>query len=383
MRTHLPRTRVPRVVITGSGLLSPLGDTPEALRSGLRERRSGLGPLTLFPADGLPPKVTERVGQIAPFDEAACFGGRNLRPLDRFGRLVVAAAQKALGASGWSREDLAGEEVGLILGTLWSGAHTIAEFDRRGLTRGPSYVSPLDFANTVLNAAAGQAAIWHDLRGMNSTIAGGAASGLLALGYAADLLRGGRARALLAGGADELCFETLLGFERTGRLGSGAPRPFAADRDGFALAEGAALLMLEDAEAAAARGARVHGEILGHGSAFDPSRGDDPGSAARTAERAIRAALADAGIEPGAIERVSAAANGSPEGDEAEAAALRAVFGDRSLPVVAAKEWLGETLGAAGALQAIALLEESETTSCSLVGAASLDGQFAALVLAA
>jgi 3-oxoacyl-[acyl-carrier-protein] synthase II len=379
-----------RVVITGCGLLSPLGDSAAELRAALRAGRSGLGPLTLFPADGLPPAAVEKVGQIAPYDEAACFGDRNLRPLDRFGRLVVATAQKALAASGWSREQLAGEEVGLILGTLWSGVRTIAEFDRRGLTRGPSYVSPLDFANTVINAAAGQAAIWHDLRGMNSTISGGAASGILALAYAADLLRGGAAAgALLAGGADELCFEALLGFHRTGRLSPGTPRPFAADRDGFALAEGAALLMLEEAGAAAARGARIYGEVLGHGSAFDSTRGGDPAAAAHTAERAIRAALADAGVEPAAIGRVSAAANGSPDGDEAEAAALRAVFGDRPLPVAAPKEFLGETLGAAGALQVIALLgepegpEESGERGWSLVNAASLDGQFAALVLAA
>src|SRR5262245_48839821 len=114
----------PRVVITGSGLLSPLGGSAAELQAALAAGRSGLGPLSLFPQDGLPARP---VGQVAPYDEAACFGDRNLRPLDRFGRLVVAAVQQALAASGWSPERRAAEEVGLVLGTMWSGVRTIAE----------------------------------------------------------------------------------------------------------------------------------------------------------------------------------------------------------------------------------------------------------------
>src|SRR6202035_1266232 len=276
-----------RVVITGAGLLSPLGDSPEALHAALLAGRSALGPITLFPTTGL--RCTQPA-ELPASDAQALLGDRNFRPLDRISRLVATASAKARAASGWRPEMLRQTEVGLVLGTMFCGVHTIAEFDRRNLTRGPSYASPLDFANTVINAAAGQTAIWHDLRGVNSTIAGGAASGVQALAYAVD----------------ERCFEPFYGFYRAGRLcgsaadgeasGAEVPVPFDARRNGFALAEGAALLILEEAESAARRGATVLGEIHGHGGAFDPSRGEDGGRAARAVARAIGAALADAGI---------------------------------------------------------------------------------------
>jgi len=379
-----------RVVLTGAGVVSPLGDTGAALHAALLAGRSALSPVTLFPTDGLPAFL---VGELAGFDAQASLGEGNLRPLDRISRMVVVAAERALTASGFSRPLRADREVGLVLGTMLSGVRTIAEFDRRGLTRGPSYVSPLDFANTVINAAAGQTAIWHDLRGVNSTIAGSAASGLQAIASAVDLIRSGRADALLAGGADELCYETLLGFARTGRLcGAGVrPLPFDPRRSGFALAEGAALVMLEEAESAAARGAVVLAEVRGHGTAFDRSRGADPARAARAVTRALVAALDDAGLQPEAIDALSAAANGSVLGDAAEAAGIAAVFPGRpgrppkDLPISAVKGLLGEALGAGGALQVIDLLEtmrESVAVRHALIDAMGFDGQHAAVVLA-
>jgi 3-oxoacyl-[acyl-carrier-protein] synthase II len=373
-----------RVVITGAGVLSPLGDTGAELHAALRAGRSALGPVTSFPTDGLP---AFPVGELAGFDAQACLGEGNLRPLDRISRMVVVAADRALRASGFSRELRAEREVGLVLGTMLSGVRTIAEFDRRGLTRGPSYVSPFDFANSVINAAAGQTAIWHDLRGANLTMAGSAASGLQAIGSAADLIRSGRADALLAGGADELCYETLLGFARTGRLcGEGErPLPFDPRRSGFALAEGVALVMLEAAETAAARGATVLAEIRGHGTAFDSARGADPARAARAVARALTAALADAGVTPEEVDVLSAAANGSREGDAAEAAGIAAAFFGREISTVAVKALLGEALGASGALQVsdmlAAMAEESGRVRCTLVDAMGFDGQVAALVL--
>jgi 3-oxoacyl-[acyl-carrier-protein] synthase II len=354
-----------RVVVTGAGLLSPLGDDPAGVHAALVAGRSGLGPITLFPTAGLP---CVQGGEIAGFDAAAYLGAeRNLRPLDRLSRLVAAAAGRALADAGWTPDLVAGRGVGLVLGTMFCGIHTIAEFDRRGITRGPSYISPLDFANTVINAAAGQTAIWHGLTGVNSTIAGGASSGLQALAVATDLIRSGRADAVLTGGADEICFETFYGFYRAGRLCAATadrpgerPVPFDARRNGFALAEGAALLMLEAAEPAAARGGRVLAEVRGHGAAFDASRGEDDARAARAVTRAVAAALADAAVvDSAAIGFVSAAANGSPASDRQEAAGLAAALGPRApeVPVAAIKAMLGESLGAAGAFQAIDALE--------------------------
>jgi 3-oxoacyl-[acyl-carrier-protein] synthase II len=240
-----------RVVITGIGIISPLGDTPEALHSALCEGRSGLQPITLFKTDGL---VCQQAHALPAFTPETYLGKKNFRALDRTSQLVTAAAKLALDQSGWSPEMRHQQEVGLVLGTMFCSLHTISEFDRRGLTLGPSCVSPMDFANTVINAAAGQAAIWHDLRGVNSTIAGGITSGLHALAYATELIHNGQATALLAGGAEELCFESFCGFDRAGLLCGSChdvgefPIPFDARRNGFTLGEGAALLMLEHAD---------------------------------------------------------------------------------------------------------------------------------------
>jgi len=354
-----------RVVITGAGCLSCLADSPGGLHAALVAGHSGLKAIELFSTDAI---GCHQAGEIRPFDAQAYLPDRNLRPIDRTSRLLLVAAGKALAASGRPLEVAERDdgEIGLVLGTTFCSLRTIAEFDRRNLQLGPSYASPLDFANSVINAAAGQAAIWFGLRGLNSTISAGAASGLAAVGYATDQIRGGRANALLAGGAEELCFESFFGHYQAGRLCGSAgnrneekgevPIPFDARRNGFALAEGAALMMLEDAAAAAERGAPVLAEVLGHGSGFDPL--GTPESAARAVARAIRLALEEAGLGPLDVDALSAGANGSVDADRWEAAGVAAALGARAeiLPVTAVKSMLGEALGASGGLQLVALL---------------------------
>src|SRR5881394_1997718 len=180
-----------RVVITGAGVISPLGDSPARLHDSLCRGLSAIKPIKLFSTTELGCPLG---GEIADFDATKFLGQRNLRPLDRTSRLVASAAQLALGDSGWSAEMRNSEELGLILGTMFCSVHTISEFDRRALEAGPAYASPMDFSNTVINAAAGQTAIWHNLRGVNSTISSGASSGLHSISYAAGLIRNGRAR---------------------------------------------------------------------------------------------------------------------------------------------------------------------------------------------
>jgi 3-oxoacyl-[acyl-carrier-protein] synthase II len=346
------------VVVTGAGVISPLADSPQGLHDALCAGMSGLKAIELFPLDGmgLNGSGPREAGEVRPFEPRQYLGERNLRPVDRTSRLLLAAAQAALDESGWTPELRAEREVGLVLGTTFCSVKTIAEFDRRGLQLGPSHVSPLDFANSVINAAAGQTAIWHGLRGVNSTISAGEASGLLAIASGAGMISSGHTGALLAGGAEELCFESFLGHLRAGRLCETAPLPLDARRSGFALAEGAALLVLEEAESAAARGAAVLAEVLGHGAAFDPTESE--AGAAKAVARAVRIALDDAGIGPGEIDAVSLSASGSVTGDRAEAAGLAAALGERAagLPVTAIKSMLGEALGASGGFQAVALL---------------------------
>jgi len=344
---------VRRVVITGAGALSPLADSPAGLHAALCAQQSALKPIELFSQDGFAPRLA---GEIRPFEPKDYLGDRNIRPVDRTARLLLVAAQQALDAAGWTPELRARHEVGLVLGTTFCSVRTIAEFDRRAVQLGPSYASPLDFANSVINAAAGQTAIWHGLRGANTTVAGGEASGLLALAYAADLIRTGRADAVLAGGAEELCFESFAGFHRSGRLGNACTVPFDARRDGFALAEGAAMLLLEEAEAAAARGALVLAEVRGYGESFDTgSRDLSSGSAVA---RAVRLALEDAAVEPGDLDVLSLSANGGVRGDRREAFGVAQALGPAGAvkPVAAIKAMLGESLGASGAFQAVDLL---------------------------
>jgi len=351
-----------RVVITGVGVISPLGDSPARLHGSLCRGLSGIKPIKLFSTAGLGCPLG---GEIADFEATKYLGQRNLRPLDRTSRLVASAAQLALADSGWSVEMRNAQEVGLVLGTMFCSVHTISEFDRRALDAGPAYASPMDFSNTVINAAAGQTAIVHNLRGVNTTISTGVTSGLEAISYATELIRSGRARALLAGGADELCFESFYGFDRAGLLcrsdnsKGDFPIPFDTRRNGSALGEGAALLMLEDASLAAERNAKILGEVVGHGSSYDCSRGRDNRQSIEAIASAIRQAMNDAFLLPHEIDCLSASANGSQAGDRHEAEGIRVGLNGQThqLPVTAIKSMLGETLGASGPMQAVALLE--------------------------
>lgn len=351
-----------RVVVTGTGLVSALGASPADLLAALAEGRSALRPVTSF--DAAAARCRQAAAMI-DFEPAAYLTDRSLHPLDRTSRLAASAAALALEASGWGPEARTEHEVGLVLGTMFGSVHTISEFDRKAITAGPGYAKPMSFANSVINAAAGQTAIWHNLRGINATVSGGASSGLQALATAVDLIRSGRAEVVVAGGAEELCFESFLAFDRAGllcRADDGAaetPVPLHARRNGFVLGEAAGLLVLEERHAALARGAPLLGEIRGHGGGFDCARGHDRDSAAAAVAAAVRTALHDAAADAAAIDCLSLSASGSVAGDaiEAQGIATELGAGVSELPVTAIKSMLGETLGAGGALQTIAMIE--------------------------
>jgi len=351
-----------RVVVTGRGLLCSLGDDAGAVHRGLCEGRNGFGSIEGFDAA---PLARPEGGEVRGFDPKQYLGQKNMRPLDRTARLAVTAAHLALTDGGWTAEARSTNEVGLVLGTMYGSVRTIAEFDRRAVEAGPFYASPLDFANTVINAAAGQTAIWHGLRGLNTTVATGQTSGLRAIAYAAGLIQSGRADVLLAGGVEELCLESFISMERAGLVVSREaplPIPFGASRGGFLLGEGAALLVLEGADVAARRAAPVLAEVRGYGVSFDPRQGRDEGFASQATERAVSSALLGAGLGPEEISGLSASANGGPH-DDLEALGLARALGSRAgaLPITAIKGCLGETLGADGGLQAVVALESLRT----------------------
>jgi 3-oxoacyl-[acyl-carrier-protein] synthase II len=349
------------VVITGTGIVSALGDRSPTLHAALLEGRTACGAGTLRREQA----AGRGVAEVRDFQPRAYLGPGNLRPLDRTGQLAAAAVELALADAGWTLEERERREVGLVLGTTFCSVRTIGEFDRRAMKDGPEYASPIDFSNTVLNAAAGQVAIWHHLRGVNSTVSSGAASGLHAIGYAAQMIRTGRAAALVAGGAEEVCFESFLGFLRAGLLTArgeaAAPRPCDVSRDGTVLGEGAAFLVLESEEDARMRGARILGRVEGCGYGYDSRQlaATKEGPHALTA--AIVRALGSGG--PAGIGAVMSSASGHRVLDAREAAAIREALGVSAseTPVSTIKGHLGETLGAGGALQTIVMLEALRT----------------------
>jgi len=347
------------VVVTGVGLLSPLGNSVEEFQHARLQARPSLRHVDWLELQGKPARLAARLKH----EPVSVLGTeRNLRPLDRISQMATAAVALALQDAGLTTRASLEEPIGLVLGTTFSGVRTIAEFDRRGLERGPAHVSPFDFANTVINAAAGQAAIWHGLSGLNSTLCAGPAAGLQALGYAADLIRSGQAEVLLAGGADELSAETYAGFEQAGwlngALGRACAVPFSRQRDGFAPSEGAAFLVLEERTRALARGARILAELAGFGCAYDAGRGDDERRGAAALARAIEAALGDAGLDAQQIDALGCGASGSPRFDALEAQALTLALAARAreVPATAVKSAVGEALGASGVFQIVDLL---------------------------
>ncbi|MBI3940608.1 MAG: hypothetical protein HY315_07210, partial [Acidobacteria bacterium] len=341
-----------RVMVTGAGVITSIGAGIEAFSEALYEGRCGIASSALIGASPAP------AAEIRNFTPEPWLGNKGIRVLDRSARLLCVAAQMALTHSDLARRAAGGEDpsLGLICGTMFGSVHSITAFDWSGLTDGPKYVNPMDFPNTVINSPAGQAAIRYKLRGVNSTISSGLASGLYAIHYASEFLRLGRAGALLAGGVEELCEESFLGFCKNGLISArGRIAPFAPDRDGTVLGEGSALWVLETEEAARERGAAPLLEVCGFGAAHDAHSITAYQLRAEGATAAIEEALRSSGIGPEAVGMVVASAGGSRAGDRMEARALANIFGARlaEIPVCAPKAAFGEALGASGALLAV------------------------------
>lgn len=347
------------VVITGAGLMSPYGIGAEAFATGVAAERPVL--------EG----AARPMATVGPFDAKSVLG-KGLRGVDRFGLLVLMAADEALKAAGEPKA----EAMGIVLGTAFSGLGSIAGFFRERLSEGPRFVTASNFGNTVMNAAASQVGLRWGLTGLNSTVTSGFSGGAEAIGLAADLIRAGRSEVVLAGGADELAPETLAVLEALGVL---------ADQQtaGFSPGEGAALFVLEREDAARERGARLLARVEGYATSYDPGalRGQSPNP--HVAERAIRGALAAAGLRPEDVEAVVLSANGEAARDEAELAAVRAIFGP-AMPLRDPKALYGEAMGASGAFAsavAVGMLGRGEARRV-LVNAFGYSGHHASLLLA-
>jgi 3-oxoacyl-[acyl-carrier-protein] synthase II len=343
-----------RVVITGAGVVSPLGAGVDAFWDALAASRSGLDVLEV-----------EAVGAIPAFPVAAGedarerFGQREARRMDRSGRLAAVAAALALEDA--ADPDVPAERIGVSIGSVHGGAETLLEAHRALLERGADRVSPFSIPSSLPNHPCAAAARALGLRGPSISPATACAAGADAIGGAMGLIREGRADVMVAGGADApLSPLVVAGYLRLGALnhdpGDGrASRPFDVTRKGFVLGEGAGMLVLEEREHALARGARIHAELTGYGSSCDAGHPTDPDQTGEGPARAIAEALADAGLEPADVGYVNAHATSTPAGDVAEARALVRA-GLAGAPVSATKSAHGHGLGAAGAIEAVATL---------------------------
>lgn len=339
-----------RIVITGAGVICSVGAGLDEFTENLYAGKVGTQPSAVVDfGNGTPPLTAE----VRDFD-AMRWLGKGIRALDRSARLLCVAGQMALDSVQATPVAEAGDpSLGMVCGTMFGSVHSIASFDWSGVKDGVKYVNPMAFPNTVINSPAGQAAIRHRLRGVNSTISAGLASGLYAVNYAADFLSFGRARRLLAGGVEEIAEESCLGFLKNGWIsGSGVARPFAEDRDGVILGEGSALLVMEPAALATAP---VLAEFHSFGVAHDAHSITRYRTSGGAAVEALRLALENGRLGPENIGFIVSGAAGSRGGDHMELEALRAVFGSRlgEIPICAPKAGFGEALGASGALTAL------------------------------
>jgi len=344
----------PRIVITGFGVVSPFGVGKQVFWSKVKAGASGLKPISTFDASGCGSPLA---GEVEDFRPEQVIKYKGLSFLDRTSKLVCTAAQLAVDDAGLELTREAKTRTGVVLGTTHGSLHSFSTFDRGLMTKGFASISPLLFPNTVPNVPAGHVTLMLGLEGFSSTVSSGLSNGLAAVKLAAQMIVNGRARAVLAGGVDSLTLETLVQFYAAGLLakpatdGAAACSPFDKDRSGISLAEGASFAVLETYEQAAARGATIHGEILGCGSAFDPKAVYRLNPEANGG--AMSAALENSGLSPGSIDFVSAGANGGVSGDKMEALGIKAVFKGvlPRLKVGAMKSMTGECQGASGALQ--------------------------------
>ena len=349
---------VRRVVVTGLGAVTPIGnDAPAAWRSAV-EGRSGIDWIRSFDASGYPVRIA---AEVKDWDPSGVASPKEVRKLERNVLLALGAAREAVGDAGLDGA-YDPERVGILFGTAIGGFNGMMEQADVLRERGPDRVTPTFIPSVLPDAASGQLAISLGYRGPNYAPVSACATGSTAVGEAAELIKRGDADAVLAGGG-EACMHPLIlaGFCAMRGLvaeesdPTKASRPFDATRAGFVMGEGACVLVLEDLEAARARGARVYAEILGYGASNDAHHMAQPDPESVGVAEMMRRALASAGVEPERVGYINAHGTSTPLGDAAETKAIKDVFGDHAyeLAVSSTKSVTGHCFGAAGAIEAM------------------------------
>jgi 3-oxoacyl-[acyl-carrier-protein] synthase II len=348
-----------RVVVTGYGIITPLGHTAAGTWEAVLAGRSGLGPPTLIEQGD---HTAGGVCEVKQFEPTAYMSAREARRSDRNQQLALVAADQALRQAELSIDDESCPRIGIYIGTGAGGLSTAMEQEHRRLAHGSRRISPFAVTMVMANGAAGLLAIKYGICGPANTFSTACASGNDAIGHAFRAIRYGELDAVLAGGTEALITDLgLAGMERAQAIStrsSETPRPFDRERDGLIMGEGAGMLVLESLDHARARGATILGEIAGYGQSTDAYHITAPAAGGAGAARAIRLALADAGLEPTAIDYVNAHGTGTVLNDSHETMALKAALGEHAyaIGVSSTKSMTGHIMGATGAIECVLAL---------------------------
>ena len=349
-----------RVVITGLGALAPNGNSTSEYWKALSEGKSGIGYITKFNAKNLSVKIA---GELSGFKAEDFFDRKDIKRLDPFTIYTLVTTEEAIKQSKIDNSNVNMERVGVILGTGVGGIQTLEEQHGIFSTRGQRRVSPFFVPRMIANIAAGNIAIKYGFQGPNHTVISACASGTDAIGCAARTIQYGDADVMITGGSEaSITGLTISGFANIRALSTKndepekASRPFDLSRDGFVLGEGSASIVLEEEEHALSRGATILGELAGYGATDDAYHLTQPVNGGKGAIRAMQNAINDAGLKLEDVDYINAHGTSTPFNDKTESAAIKSLFGDHAenLNISSTKSMVGHSLGASGALEAVA-----------------------------
>ncbi len=348
-----------RVVVTGLGCISPVGNNVKDTWQSLLAGKSGVAPITLFDASA---HKTRFAAEVKGFDAAALFGTRAAHKMDRFTQFATAAAIEALAQSGLKIDESNRDRVGILIGSGIGGIGTLLEQYEIMRQRGPDRVSPFLIPMMISDSAAGNLAIRFGARGVNMSLATACASGTNALGESAEMIRRGTADAMIAGASESSIIPiAMAGMNSMTALSTrnddpqGASRPFDKTRDGFVMGEGAGILILESLEYAQARGAKILCEFSGYGTTDDAHHISAPAEDGAGAANSMRFAIQNAGLQLTDIDYINAHGTSTFMNDKSETTAIKSVFGKQAykIPISSTKSMTGHLLGASGAVEAV------------------------------
>ncbi|HEX2439116.1 MAG TPA: beta-ketoacyl-ACP synthase II [Methylomirabilota bacterium] len=349
-----------RVVLTGLGALSPVGNTTEEFWSALTQGKSGIGPITRFDASKYPTRIA---GEVRGFDETKYVDKKEARRLDPYLKYAIATSVMAVEDAAIDTGKVDATRFGVCIGSGIGGITTLIEGEDVRREKGPDRVSPFVVPMLIINMAAGLVSMRFGAKGPNSSVVTACATGNHAIGDAYKIIQRDDADVMIAGGAEAMIVPlTIAGFCSMKAMSTRndeptkASRPFDAGRDGFVCGEGAGIVVLEALEHAVRRDARIYAEVIGYGLTGDAHHMTAPDPEGDGAARAMQMALRDAGVDPSAVGYINAHGTSTPYNDKFETIAIKRVFGEhaRKLAVSSTKSMTGHLLGAAGGVEAVA-----------------------------